>query len=189
MNRPASNYPAPGKAGIALCLRIEHHCPGLPEPGLGSKHVMKAILANVAVPMFFPQPLLALIALLPIVGVETAILRRAGKVSVRDVFIANVFSAIWGVPLAFISVMVLGYSSGMALGDNTRLLDIGLVMLVLIVPCLILSVYLEGWYLRPRVSGMSGRPFWFAVARAQCYSYLVLLVVYCLWITIQLRNA
>lgn len=27
------NYPAAGKAGIARLLAIEHHCPGLPEPG------------------------------------------------------------------------------------------------------------------------------------------------------------
>jgi hypothetical protein len=148
---------------------------------------MTAILANVGVPLFFPQPLLALIALLPIVGVETVILRRAGSVRVRDVFIANVFSAIWGVPLAFISVLVLGYSTG-AMLDTTysTLLDVTLVMLTLVVPCWALSVYLEGWYLRPRVTGVSGRAFWLVVARAQCYSYLVLLVVYCLWVTIQL---
>jgi hypothetical protein len=28
------NHPASGKAGIAPRLAIEHHCPGLPEPGL-----------------------------------------------------------------------------------------------------------------------------------------------------------
>jgi hypothetical protein len=28
-----SNHPAAGKAGIARLLAIEHHCPGLPEPG------------------------------------------------------------------------------------------------------------------------------------------------------------
>jgi len=27
------NHPAAGKAGIASRLAIEHHCPGLPEPG------------------------------------------------------------------------------------------------------------------------------------------------------------
>jgi len=27
------NNPAAGKAGIARLLAIEHHCPGLPEPG------------------------------------------------------------------------------------------------------------------------------------------------------------
>jgi hypothetical protein len=151
---------------------------------------MTTIVANVAVPLFFPQPLLALIALLPIVGVETMILRRAGEVRVRDVFIANLFSAIWGVPVAVVSAMVLYYSSGVGLDtSNPTLLGVGLVMLVLIVPCLVLSVWLEGWYLRPRVSGVTGRSFWFVVARAQCYSYLVLLVVYCLWLIIQFGRA
>jgi hypothetical protein len=29
----AANHPAAGKAGITRLLTIEHHCPGLPEPG------------------------------------------------------------------------------------------------------------------------------------------------------------
>jgi hypothetical protein len=29
----APNHPAAGKAGIASLFAIEHHCPGLPEPG------------------------------------------------------------------------------------------------------------------------------------------------------------
>jgi len=150
---------------------------------------MTTILANVGVPLFFPQPLLALVALLPIVGIEALILRRKGKVRLGDVFIANVFSAIWGVPLAFISVMLLGYSTGVALDRNySTLSDVGLVMVALVVPCWALSVYLEGWYLRPRVSGLEGRSFWLVVARAQCYSYLVLLMVYCLWIMFQLST-
>jgi hypothetical protein len=150
---------------------------------------MSPIFANVAVPFFFPQPFLALIALLPIVGVEALILRRAGKVRLRDVFIANVFSAILGLPLAFISVMVLAYSTGVALStDSSTLLDVALVMLALLVPCWALSVYFEGWYLRPRVNGLDGRSFWLVVGRAQCYSYLVLLVIYCLWLRIQLSE-
>ena len=31
--RGTANNPAAGKAGIARPLTIEHHCPGLPEPG------------------------------------------------------------------------------------------------------------------------------------------------------------
>jgi hypothetical protein len=30
---PRSNHPATGKAGIARLLAVEHHAPGLPEPG------------------------------------------------------------------------------------------------------------------------------------------------------------
>jgi len=31
------NHLAAGKAGIARLLAIEHHCPGLPEPGRSAK--------------------------------------------------------------------------------------------------------------------------------------------------------
>jgi hypothetical protein len=30
---PSPNHPAPGKAGIARLLAVEHSCPDLPEPG------------------------------------------------------------------------------------------------------------------------------------------------------------
>jgi len=33
MNNPTANKPAAGNAGIAPQLAIEHHWPGLPEPG------------------------------------------------------------------------------------------------------------------------------------------------------------
>jgi hypothetical protein len=33
-----ANHPAAGKARIARLLRIEHHCPGLPEPGVMRKN-------------------------------------------------------------------------------------------------------------------------------------------------------
>jgi hypothetical protein len=148
------------------------------------------VFANVAVPLFFPQPLLALLALLPIVGLETLLLKRQARVAIRDVLIANVFSAIWGIPLAMVSTMLLGVT-GIAALDRyyTTLLDVTLVLSALILPCLLLSVLLEGWYLRDKLSGLGGRTFWLAVARANCHSYLLLLVIYCVWIRIQLLKA
>jgi hypothetical protein len=147
---------------------------------------MSVTFANVAVPIFFPQPLLALIALLPVVAVETLILRRA-RIRVREILIANVWSGIWGVPLAFVCVAILGSGFNMMLDKNSGdILNVLAVLLALIVPCCVLSIFLEGHYLRTRVNGISGKSFWSAITKAHCYSYLVLLAVYCVWLTIQI---
>jgi hypothetical protein len=141
------------------------------------------MLANVAVPLFFLQPVLALLALMPIIAIEAFLLHRQAIVTWRDVSLANVFSTIAGIPLAFVSVGVLGFVFQVFLDKNyARLPDVVLVLLAVTVPCFALSVCLEGWYLRSRVTGLSGPSFWFAVTKAHCYSYLVLLGVYCIWI-------
>ena len=47
LDRKVSNHPAPGKAGIAPPLTIEHHRPGLPDPGRSTKcHHMKALFLS-----------------------------------------------------------------------------------------------------------------------------------------------
>jgi hypothetical protein len=65
---------------------------------------MIPILANVTVPILFPQPLLMLVALLPIVVVETLALRRRLGVDYRQVFAANLVSTLFGIPLAFLNI-------------------------------------------------------------------------------------
>ncbi len=151
------------------------------------KRSAMTLLANVAVPLFFPQPLLALLALMPIIAIETLLLRRRTSVSWRDVSVANVCSTIVGIPLALVSVMVLGSMFEVFLDKNySRLSDVLFVLLAVTVPCFALSVYLEGSYLRSRVIGLSGRSFWFTVTKAHCYSYLALLVIYCLWISAEI---
>ena len=92
-----------------------------------------------------------------------------------------------GIPLAIVCGLILDFSSNIRLSQNdVSLLDVALVMFAIIAPCFALSVYLEGQYLRTRLSGVSGRPFWFAVTRAHCHSYLLLLTLYCSWLAAQL---
>jgi hypothetical protein len=145
------------------------------------------LLGNVAVPLFFPQPFLTLLALIPVIALETLLLRQQTSVSWRDVCVANLFSTILGIPLAVIFAIVLGSGFRVFLDKNySRLSDVVLVLLTVIAPCFALSVYLEGHYLRSRVTGLSGRSFWLAVMKAHFYSYLTLLVIYCSWITIKI---
>ena len=66
------------------------------------------MLANVAVPMFFPHPLLAVLALLPIVGLETLMPRKPLGTTIKQVLSANLLSTLVGVPLAFAVLFVFG---------------------------------------------------------------------------------
>jgi hypothetical protein len=158
---------------------------------------MTPMLANVAVPVFFPQPLLMLLALIPIVAVETLSLRRQFAVSYREVLTANVLSTLCGLPVAFLAIVLFdvalsgGDSSWWQVGLSSRIIShdlhhwwiLPLAMLSVIVPCFALSVFLEGRYLGRETTRVRGRALWFAVIRAHCYSYLVLLALDCLWFT------
>jgi hypothetical protein len=147
------------------------------------------LLANVAVPLFFPQPLLALVVLIPIIAIEKLMLCQQTEVRWRDVSVANIFSTILGIPLGIGSVMLLGFGFNVVLDkDYSRLSDVILVLLAAIIPCFALSVYVEGSYLRPRAVGLSGRSFWFAIMRVHCFSYLALLLCYCLWISTKISR-
>jgi hypothetical protein len=53
MSASRPNHPAAGKAGIALRLRIEHPCPGLPEAGtLAAMRALTAIILAVVTLVF-----------------------------------------------------------------------------------------------------------------------------------------
>jgi len=151
---------------------------------------MSLLLANVAVPIFFPHPLVAVGALIPVVGLEALMLRKRVSVKLYQVFAANLLSALWGVPLAFICIFLLGAGFELFIDANDgSLLRVLLVFLGVVLPCFVLSVLLEGRYLQTRTSGSgraSDRTFWFAVIRAHCYSYLLLLGLDCLWIRMKL---
>src|SRR5438552_157236 len=122
------------------------------------------IFANVAVPLFFPQPVLALAALGPVIAIETFMLRRQTNVRLRDVSIANVLSTVVGIPLTFVCLVVLGSEFEVFLDKYLNSLsDVVLVLSAAIVPCFALSIWLEGCYLRSRVVGLSGRIFWFTL--------------------------
>ncbi|MCB1245204.1 MAG: hypothetical protein AB7I98_23120 [Verrucomicrobiales bacterium] len=148
-----------------------------------------SLLANIAVPLFFPQPLLALAALIPVIVVETVLLRQRAGLSWRDVSLANAFSTLLGIPLAFVSLMVSGRVFEFMLSrDHTKLYDVIGVLCAVLIPCFVLSVLLEGYYLRSRAMGTSGRSFWLAITRAHCYSYLTLLAFYCSWIAFKISR-
>ena len=101
---------------------------------------MSLVLANVAVPMFFPHPFVAALALLPVVGLETLMLRKRVGATLYQVFTANLLSALWGVPLALVCVFVFGAGFGVFIDllRNT-LPGVALVFLVLVLPCFVLS--------------------------------------------------
>ena len=156
---------------------------------------MTPILANIAVPVLFPQPLLMFAALIPIVLVESLTLRRKFSIPYRRVFEANLVSTIAGIPIAFLWIglcnKVINDNTGgwgtanlisrASLTDRNALWILSVFMLGVIVSCFALSVLLEGHYLRARIGVVAGRPFWYGLIRAHCYSYLVLLGANCLW--------
>ena len=134
---------------------------------------MNTILANIAVPVLFPQPLLALVVLLPIVGVETWALRRLIGVSSRRVFEANVLSTLIGIPVACLWIGLCntvinentggwgttGLISRASLSDPDALWLLAVFAVGVILPCFVLSVVSEGVYLRKKLGLSGGRPF------------------------------
>jgi hypothetical protein len=179
-------------AGPPRWLAIRELLEGQPSLtfALGHSDAMSVLLANVAVPILFPHPFVAVIALVPVVGLEALMLRKRVGVTLYQVFAANVLSALWGVPLAFACIFLLGAGLELFIDANDgSLLRVVLVFLAVVLPCFVLSVLLEGRYLRVRTNGearASDRAFWFAVIRAHCYSYLLLLGLDCLWIRMKL---
>jgi hypothetical protein len=146
------------------------------------------ILANVATPVFFPQPLLACLALVPIIVIETCTLRRSAPFRWRDVSVANVLSTILGIPVALITIAVLGQGIVMVDRLYATLPAVVLFLVAVVAPCFALSVFLEGYYLRHRMREVGARTFWFAVLKAHYYSYLALVALYCVWISYHLAQ-
>src|SRR4051812_12759432 len=156
---------------------------------------MTAFLGNIAVPVLFPQPLLALAVLLPIVGVEGWELRRKLAVPYGQVFEANLLSTIIGIPIAVLWIglcnSVINNNSGgwgttdlisrASLTDLDALWVLSVLVVGVILPCFVLSVLVEGHYLRVRLGIVADRPFWYGLIKAHCYSYTVLLGANCLW--------
>ncbi len=147
------------------------------------------IFANVATPVFFPQPVLACIALVPIIVIETRTLKQRAPFRWRDVSVANVLSTLLGIPVAFLSIAVLGAGFGIIVDQLYATLPTVILFLgAVVVPCFALSVYLEGCYLRSKVQGVGGRAFWFAVLKAHFYSYLALLLMYGAWLSYRMSR-
>src|SRR6185503_18545460 len=86
---------------------------------------MAPIFANVGVPMIFPQMFLMGIAFLPVVFIESAIVRKPMGIrypkALRDVGLANLCTTILGVPFAWGAMFALDLVStgGRGLGAET----------------------------------------------------------------------
>jgi hypothetical protein len=162
---------------------------------------MTTLLANVAVLVLFPQPLIALAVLVPIVAVEGLELRRNLHVPYSRVFEANLLSTILGIPIAVLWICLFnwvinnhtggwgttGLISRASLTDLDALSVLSLLVVGAMLPCFALSVLVEGHYLRVRLGIMADRPFWYGLIRAHCYSYAVLLGANCLWFVAKMR--
>jgi hypothetical protein len=175
---------------------------------------MTPLFANVGVPMLFPQLVLMLFALLPIVLIESAVVRKPLEIPTRralgDVGLANLCSTILGVPCAW-GVMFglhLLTTGGAALGMDTPAKMLAAVTLqaawlvpyegqrfwmipaaatVLLIPCFFASVFIEHWVLVRRWSDLERRAVLSAVLRANVWSYLFLLAAGILWLGYSVR--
>lgn len=162
---------------------------------------MHPLLANVAVPLLFPQPLLMALALLVVVPVETLLLRGTCRFSLKDVFAANVYSTLWGLPVAYLVLALfgvlhaqgeppwagVGFTSHVASTDDHHWWILPLAMFVVLVPCYVLSVVLESRFLGRLSSAPERSALTRSLARANLSSYLVLLGLDALWFSYQLR--
>jgi hypothetical protein len=156
---------------------------------------MSLLLANIAVPAVFPQPLLAIAVLLPIAAVETLTLRAKFGLSFRRVLEANLISAVLGIPIAIVWIGfcnwivnantggwgTLDLISRSSLSDPDSLWLLAVFAAGVIVPCFVLSVFSEGLYLRKRSGVVGNRSFWYSLIEAHCYSYTILLIANGLW--------
>lgn len=175
---------------------------------------MTPLFANMGVPMIFPQVVLMGIALLPVVLIESVIVRRPMAVpfakALLDVGLANLSTTFIGVPVAW--GVMLGLSllttGGYALGMNTPAQMLAAVTLqaawliphedhlfwmvpaaamVLLIPCFLASIVIERWVLARRWPGRERHALFDAVLRANVWSYLFLFAAGSLWLMQSVR--
>lgn len=164
--------------------------------------------ANVGVPMIFPQMVIMMIALAPIVVVEAVITQRQLRVSFKSAAktmgIANLASTAIGIPMAWCVMLGLNLSTtgGVALGLQTPLRKLVAVTLqaawlipyenhlfwmipcaatFLLIPSFIASVLLESLVAKLLWNDIDRKLIKSAVLRANLWSYLILFLGGCLW--------
>ena len=140
---------------------------------------MTPMLGNAAIMWLFPHPIMGLLALVAVVVIETVILQRRLGLVADQVFFANALSAILGWLLC---IVALDTNLSFSLPRGAMPADVLLLMAKVVVPCFILSVLLEGAYLRRRAKEAERRAFWSAIIKAHFYSYLALIGLECVWI-------
>ena len=158
------------------------------------------LLGNAGLPMIFVELPVLVVALVPVVGLEAALLRRSLAIpwrqAIRDVFGANLLSTFVGVPLAWAAQVAgqLALGGGVAWDLSTPLDRLAAVIvqsgwlipyenelhwmvpaaaLWLLLPCLLVSIAVEQWWLRRCWSGLPVRRILRAVVLANCVSYLL----------------
>jgi hypothetical protein len=114
---------------------------------------------------------------------------------------ANLLSTILGIPIAVLWIGLCnwvinnntggwgttGLLSRASLTDLDALWVLSVLVVGVLLPCFVLSVFVEGHYLRIRLGIAADRPFWYGLIRAHCYSYAVLLGANCLWFAAKIR--
>jgi len=172
------------------------------------------MLANVGVPMIFPQLFLMVFAFVPVVVIEALLVRKAMGLNIRsalwDVAVANLWTTLLGVPLAWIftlvvemvGIVVVGTVGGAALDENTPVGMLASVALhaawiepdeqhmiwmipaaatFLLVPCFLVSLFIERLVLAHRWAGRDRKSVYSAVLRANVWSYVFLFVAGSVW--------
>ncbi len=176
---------------------------------------MTPILANVGVPMIFPQFILMVFAFVPVVVIEALLVRKTMGLTIRgaltDVAIANLWTTLLGVPLAWIVMLVIelvGTAGGTALGMNTPAQMLASVTLqaawlvpyeqylvwmipaaatFLLLPCFVVSLVIERRVLTRRWVGRDRKAVFSAVFRANVWSYVFLFVAGSVWTIISFK--
>jgi hypothetical protein len=173
---------------------------------------MPPILANVGVPMIFPQMALMGVGFLPVVLIEAAIVRRPMAIrypkALVDVGLANLCTTVLGVPFAWGVMFALDLVStgGRGLGAETPVQKLAAVTLqaawlapyeeqlscmipaaatVLLIPCFVVSLLIERWVLVRRWPERDRSAVFSAVLRANVCSYLFLFIAGSLWAAIE----
>lgn len=163
---------------------------------------MDTMLAgDIGIPMIVVEWPLMAAALAPVAAVEGAVvartLGRGLRAALKDVFLANLWTTLVGVPVAWAFMLALGLvaTGGEAWGMETPAHRLAAVTLqaawlvpyeehlawmvpaaavVLLVPCFALSVFVEDWYLGRRWPDLAPEALSAAVLRANAWSYVLL---------------
>jgi hypothetical protein len=173
-----------------------------------------SILANIGIPMIFPQFVLMVLAFGPVVLLESALLRRPLSLSrlsaLKGAAVANLWTTLLGVPLAWLVMLIIGIVStgGYALGLDSPAKALVAVTLqaawlipyeehlfwmipaaatVLLIPCFVISVFIERWVLQRRWKATDSTLVRSAVLRANIWSYMLLLAAGSIWLIVSAR--
>lgn len=181
---------------------------GLQQQLIDTGIVMQLSLANVGLPMIFWQIPAMLIALAPVVAIESVVVRREANVGterlVIDVFLVNLASTLAGIPIAWILMFMIEMIGVSVIREFPRtplnevlafLLSVAWLWptrefmpwivpaatLVLLVPYCLASVIVERAILVRRWSHIEKSSVCAAVWRANLISYAALFIITTIW--------